>query len=83
MTATDLLRRGRHLEWQRQRQRADATVSFEYGLTDAYGSQVAAIPGTVAGNTATPTMRHHQRLATRCYLSLPGACQQRIRHDPG
>jgi hypothetical protein len=33
---------------------ANTTVSFEWGLTVAYGSNVAATPGTVTGNTATP-----------------------------
>jgi alpha-tubulin suppressor-like RCC1 family protein len=31
----------------------DATVGFEYGLTDSYGSQIAAIPATVSGTTDT------------------------------
>lgn len=30
------------------------TASFEYGLTTAYGSVIAAVPGTVTGNTVTP-----------------------------
>jgi trimeric autotransporter adhesin len=29
-------------------------VSFEYGLTDSYGSMVSATPGIVTGNTDTP-----------------------------
>ncbi len=29
------------------------TVTFEYGLTTAYGSSIAASPGTVTGSTAT------------------------------
>jgi phosphodiesterase/alkaline phosphatase D-like protein len=32
---------------------ASTTCSFEYGLTTAYGSTVAAVPATVTGNTAT------------------------------
>lgn len=31
----------------------NTTVSFEYGLTTAYGSTVSAIPGTVSGTSAT------------------------------
>ncbi|HNW73893.1 MAG TPA: T9SS type A sorting domain-containing protein [Bacteroidales bacterium] len=30
------------------------TVSFEYGLTTAYGSTIAGVPATVTGNTVTP-----------------------------
>jgi len=30
------------------------TVTFEYGLTTAYGTVVPAVPGTVTGNTVTP-----------------------------
>ncbi len=30
-----------------------STVTFEYGLTTAYGSTIAATPGTVNGNTVT------------------------------
>ncbi len=30
------------------------TVTFDYGLTAAYGSSVAGVPGTVTGTTATP-----------------------------
>ena len=30
------------------------TVTFQYGLTAAYGSVVAGVPGTVTGNTVTP-----------------------------
>ncbi len=30
------------------------TVSFNWGLTVAYGNSVAAVPATVTGNTATP-----------------------------
>jgi large repetitive protein len=33
---------------------ANATVSFEYGLTVAYGSTVPGVPATVTGNTVTP-----------------------------
>jgi hypothetical protein len=32
---------------------ATTTVSFEYGLTTAYGSSIAAVPPTVSGNTTT------------------------------
>jgi len=32
----------------------NATVSFEYGLTTAYGNTVNATPATVNGNTVTP-----------------------------
>ena len=31
----------------------DATAAFEYGLTTAYGSVIAAVPTTVTGTTAT------------------------------
>jgi alpha-tubulin suppressor-like RCC1 family protein/phosphodiesterase/alkaline phosphatase D-like protein len=31
----------------------EATVGFEYGFTDSYGSKIAAIPGTVSGATDT------------------------------
>ena len=30
------------------------TVTFEYGLTTAYGTTVPGVPGTVTGNTVTP-----------------------------
>jgi hypothetical protein len=30
------------------------TVTFEYGLTTAYGTIVSGVPGTVTGNTVTP-----------------------------
>ncbi|MDP1621761.1 MAG: LamG-like jellyroll fold domain-containing protein [Bacteroidales bacterium] len=33
---------------------ASTTVTFEYGLTTAYGTVVAGVPGTVTGNTVTP-----------------------------
>ncbi len=33
---------------------ASSTVTFEYGLTTAYGTVVAGTPGTVTGNGATP-----------------------------
>ena len=33
---------------------ASSTVSFEYGLTVAYGSTVNAVPNTVTGSTVTP-----------------------------
>jgi hypothetical protein len=33
---------------------ASTTVSFEYGLTTAYGSTVAGVPATVTGTTVTP-----------------------------
>jgi hypothetical protein len=32
----------------------DATVTFEYGLTQSYGVSLAATPGTVSGGSATP-----------------------------
>jgi hypothetical protein len=32
---------------------ASTTVSFNYGLTSAYGSTIAAVPATVTGNTLT------------------------------
>ena len=32
---------------------ASTTVTFEYGLTTAYGSTIAGVPGTVTGNTVT------------------------------
>jgi hypothetical protein len=32
----------------------NTTVTFEYGLTTAYGSSIAGIPPTVTGNTVTP-----------------------------
>ena len=31
-----------------------STVSFEYGLTTAYGNTVAGVPPTIGGNTVTP-----------------------------
>ena len=34
---------------------ASTTVSFEYGLTVAYGTVVAGVPATVTGNTVTPS----------------------------
>jgi len=33
---------------------ASTTVTFEYGLTAAYGTTVPGVPGTVTGNTVTP-----------------------------
>ena len=33
---------------------ASTTVTFEYGLTTAYGTVVPGVPGTVTGNTVTP-----------------------------
>jgi len=33
---------------------ASTTVTFEYGLTTAYGTTVPGVPGTVTGNGATP-----------------------------
>ncbi len=33
---------------------ADAAVSFDYGLTSAYGSSIAAVPTPVTGATVTP-----------------------------
>jgi len=33
---------------------ASTTVTFEYGLTTAYGSVVNGVPATVTGNTVTP-----------------------------
>jgi hypothetical protein len=33
---------------------ASTTVTFEYGLTTAYGSTVAGVPATVTGTTVTP-----------------------------
>ncbi len=33
---------------------ASTTVTFDYGLTTAYGTTVPGVPGTVTGNTATP-----------------------------
>ncbi|MCK9218721.1 MAG: T9SS type A sorting domain-containing protein [Bacteroidales bacterium] len=42
------------------------TVSFEYGLTTAYGTVVAGVPGTVTGNTTTPVSANLTGL-------LPGA----------
>lgn len=33
---------------------ASTTVTFDYGLTTAYGTNVPAVPGTVTGNTVTP-----------------------------
>jgi len=35
---------------------APATVSFDWGLTTAYGNNVTATPGTVAGSTATAVL---------------------------
>ncbi|MEI6683957.1 MAG: T9SS type A sorting domain-containing protein [Bacteroidota bacterium] len=35
---------------------ASTTVTFNYGLTVAYGNTVAATPGTVTGNSATPVL---------------------------
>jgi large repetitive protein len=32
------------------------TVSFDYGLTVAYGSNVAGVPPTISGNTVTPDL---------------------------
>jgi hypothetical protein len=32
---------------------ASTTVTFEYGLTTAYGTTVPGVPGTVTGNTVT------------------------------
>jgi alpha-tubulin suppressor-like RCC1 family protein len=54
-SATNLLDHAATLNGSVNANGPDAAVSFEYGLTDAYGSQIAAIPGTVTGNTATPT----------------------------
>jgi hypothetical protein len=42
------------------------TVTFEYGLTTAYGSNVSGVPGTVTGNTVTPVLANLTGL-------LPGA----------
>lgn len=42
------------------------TVTFEYGLTTAYGSFVSAVPGTVTGNSVTPVLANLTGL-------LPGA----------
>jgi hypothetical protein len=33
---------------------ASTTVTFEYGLTNAYGTTVPGVPGTVTGNSLTP-----------------------------
>jgi hypothetical protein len=33
---------------------ASTTVTFDYGLTIAYGTTVPGVPGTVTGNTVTP-----------------------------
>jgi hypothetical protein len=33
---------------------ASTTVTFEYGLTTAYGTTVPGVPGTVTGNSVTP-----------------------------
>jgi hypothetical protein len=33
---------------------ATTTVTFEYGLTTAYGSTIAGVPGTVSGSSVTP-----------------------------
>ena len=33
---------------------ASTTVTFEYGLTTAYGTVVSGVPATVTGNTVTP-----------------------------
>jgi len=33
---------------------ASTSVTFEYGLTTAYGTTVPGVPGTVTGNTITP-----------------------------
>jgi len=35
---------------------APATVSFDWGLTTAYGNNIAATPGTVSGSTSTPVL---------------------------
>jgi hypothetical protein len=35
---------------------ASTTVSFEYGLTTAYGTTVPGVPPTVTGNTVTPVL---------------------------
>jgi alpha-tubulin suppressor-like RCC1 family protein len=51
---TDLLDHAATLNGSVNANGPDAAVSFDYGLTAAYGSQVAAVPGTVGGNTATP-----------------------------
>ena len=53
-------------------QSGSTTVTFEYGLTTAYGSSAAAVPGTVTGDTDTavtgnltglsPTTTYHYRV---------------------
>ncbi len=44
-------------------QNVSTTATFEYGLTTAYGTVVAAVPGTINGNTATPVLANLTGLA--------------------
>ena len=43
---------------------ASTNVSFDWGLTAAYGNNIAATPATVSGNTATPVLANLTGLTT-------------------
>ena len=54
LAATDQTTTGATLHGAVNANNNDSTISFEYGLTNAYGSSVAAAPTPVTGSSTTP-----------------------------
>ena len=52
--ATEITRASATLNGTVNANGASTAVSFEYGLTTAYGNTVAGVPSPVTGNTVTP-----------------------------
>lgn len=61
--ATNILPSSAQLNGNVTAKNAATTVTFEYGLTTAYGSSIAATPATVSGNTVTPVLANIAGLA--------------------
>ena len=62
---------------------AAPAVSFEYGLTTAYGTTVAATPATVTGTTATAVSATLADCCPGTTYHYPGRRHQRGRHGDG
>ncbi|MFZ4523864.1 MAG: beta strand repeat-containing protein, partial [Bacteroidales bacterium] len=63
-TATDVTDGGATMNGTVNANSLSTTVTFEYGLTTAYGSTISANPDTVTGSTVTPVSASVSKLLT-------------------